>query len=493
LQQLFLHSFTLSSDKKHLILKPKIVIAGASGYIGQSLIPKLLEKFPNAEITALSRTPRYVRDKVASDNRIIWKSCDLFSLKVLEKSLPEQVDLAIYLLHSMGPTAQLDQGSFADYDLILADNFSMALRSRQLQQLIYLGALVPTCSALSPHLRSRLEVEQTFASYGFPKTLFRAGLIVGENGSSFQILLKLVTRLPLMICPRWTQSLTTPVGLDTVVNALVGSALANPHIGRTYDLAGCQPLSYMEMIQQTAQRLGKKRYIFGVPFFTPFLSKLWMTLITNTPKSLVYPLVESLQCPMIPRETHRYGEDVSHIHYSALLKDTPVNIISSQSLFHFQAHRKTVRSVQRLPLPLGKTALWVKDQYLQWLPKFLSPLLKVKVERNRVALSVLSHKIVLLKLKVSEERSTIDRQVLYIVGGLLVSPKNRGRFEFRTVLGGQFILAAIHEYQPALPWFIYKHSQAWLHLLIMKGFAYHLSRFKNAPTKSLSNKAFSGS
>ncbi len=255
-----------------MIENPQIVVAGASGYIGKALIPQLLEKFPNAKITALSRSRQE-----SLDSRIEWRACDLFSLKSLEEAMPSKVDLALYLVHSMGPTSHLDQGSFADYDLILADNFARAIQKLEIQQLIYLGGLIPETKELSLHLQSRLEVEETFAQYKLPATVFRAALIFGDAGSSTQILLKLVKRLPVMICPRWTQNLTTPVDLPTVLNAICAASLVATHFNRIYDLAGCQPLTYMDMMKQTALRIGKKRFFFKVPFFTPTLSRLWVS------------------------------------------------------------------------------------------------------------------------------------------------------------------------------------------------------------------------
>ena len=253
----------------------KIVIAGASGFIGSRLIPKLLIKFPHADITALSRT-----EQTFSDSRVKWVACDLFSLKSLEQSIPNQIDLAFYLVHSMGPTAHLDQGSFADYDLLLADNFARIISNRGTKQLIYLGGLIPENQSLSLHLQSRLEVEETFRQYQVPITVFRAGLILGGDGSSFQILLKLVKRLPIMVCPRWTQTLTTPVGLDSVLEALAASSLDARCFNQVYDLAGCEPIAYIEMMKQTAAAIGKRRYFLSIPFFTPTLSRFWVSLIT---------------------------------------------------------------------------------------------------------------------------------------------------------------------------------------------------------------------
>ncbi len=454
-----------------MIEKLQIVIAGASGYIGKALIPGVLEKFPNAEVTALSRS-----QQVSEDARVTWKACDLFSLKSLESALPKKIDLAFYLVHSMGPTAQLDQGSFANYDLILADNFAAAIKNHKIKQLIYLGGLIPETPKLSLHLQSRLEVEETFAQYAVPATIFRAALILGEAGSSFQILLKLVKRLPIMICPRWTQSMTTPVDLGTVLTAMTTAALDPKTFNKIYDLAGCKPLSYMQMMQETARKIGKKRYFLSVPFFTPTLSRLWVSLITNTPKTLVYPLVESLEHPMVARAEHLFSTEWSKRSYFDLLENASLKTQTARSLFQFRVKRKTVRSVQRLPMPAGKSAEWIKDQYISWLPKFLPSLIKVNFAEDHVSLSLIMDKPVLLELKIDHERSNSERQILYITKGLLVADHNHGRLEFRVVLNRRYVLAAIHDYTPALPWFIYKYTQAVIHLFVMKFFARHLEK-----------------
>lgn len=450
-----------------------IVIAGASGYIGKEMIVRLLEKFPQCQITALSRS-----QQKSEDPRVTWKACDLFSIRSLELALPQRVDFALYLVHSMGPTAQLDQGSFADYDLILADNFARTIKKVGVKHLIYLGGLIPDSPSLSLHLQSRLEVEKTFLEYELPTTIFRAGLILGEAGSSSQILFKLVRRLPIMICPHWTQTLTTPVDLETVLVSLTSATGDLSHESKVYDLAGCLPLTYMEMMNLTAKQMGLRRIFITVPFFTPTLSRLWVSLITNSPKDLVYPLIESLEHPMLARDSHLYSVEGSQRNYTDLLKNASFNSRSGRSFFRFQAQRKTVRSVQRLPLPLGKTAEWVKEQYLDWLPRFLAPLIVVKRNGNAMVFSIFGSRLSFLEMRLSEERSSPDRQLLYVTKGLLVSKKNRGRLEFRVVLHRRFVLAAIHDFRPALPWFIYKYTQAKLHLFVMNAFGCHLAKFE---------------
>ena len=449
----------------------RIVVAGASGYIGMAIMPKLLEQFPGATITALARNRRDT-----TDPRITWQSCDLFSLKSLEEALPGKVDLAIYLVHSMGPTAHLDQGSFADYDLILADNFARAIEKTGIAQLIYLSGLIPQDNALSRHLSSRLEVENTFAHYGLPLTVFRAGLILGPGGSSFQMLLKLVQRLPFMICPRWTQTHTTPVDLPTVLSALTSASLQPEHTGKIYDLASCRPLTYVQMMQETARKLGKKRLFLPVPFFTPTLSRLWVSLITNTPKNLVYPLIESLEHPMVAREDHLYSREDQGTTYAELLDHVSLKIQSRTNIFRFKASSRTVRSIQRLPLPVGRDADWVLKEYLSWLPRYLSPLIKAHVDHGRICFSVFAKKPVLLEMQVSEERSSDDRVLLYITKGWLVSRADRGRLEFRVTRDRKIALAAIHNFTPSLPWYVYILTQAKLHLFVMNAFGRHLTR-----------------
>ncbi len=452
---------------------PKIIVAGASGYIGRALLPKLLEKFPDAQITALSRSKQK-----SDDPRIQWKPCDLFSIHSIEEALPEKADLAFYFVHSMGPTAQLDQGSFADYDLILADNFARALIGLQIKHVIYLGGLIPDSDSLSLHLKSRLEVEKTFASYELPLTVFRAALILGEDGSSFQILLKLAKRLPIMVCPRWTRHFTTPIDVGSVIFAITTSALDPSHLGKVYDLAGCEPLTYIEMMRQTALRLNKKRWLITVPLVSPNISALWVSVITNTSLNLVYPLVQSLQHDMIARKNHLFNPEWSKQSYSDLLDKASLKTHSGPAFFQFRAQRKTVRSVQRLPLPKGRDAEWIKDQYLRWLPKYLAPFVRVRFAADQILFSLFTKKPVLLDLKYNRSRSSSELQLFNIEKGLLVAKHNQGRLEFRVVLNRQYVIAAIHGFSPSLPWYIYRRTQATLHLWVMRAFSRYLLRSK---------------
>lgn len=445
--------------------KAKILIAGASGFVGSSLIKKLFHQFPNASVIALSRSKQ-----ISSDPRLEWRSCDLFSIESVISAIPEKIDLAIYLVHSMAPTARLDQGSFADYDLLIADNFVRRLKQTQVSQIMYLGGLIPPSQSLSLHLSSRKEIEEVFIKSGIPYTLFRAGLILGEAGSSFQILLKLVKRLPILICPDWTQTLTTPVDIQTVIDAILRCSFSESDFNKIYDLSGCQALTYMDMMRETAKKLEIHRIFLRVPFFTPTLSKLWVSLITQTPKELVYPLIESLKYPMVARTENLFGALSPHKTYSEMIEKLDLKTKCQTQSASFKARRNTVRSIQRCPLPPHQKVEDIQKYYFIWLETTFSPFIKVIRTHQQITMYLLKTKLILLQFIIeNSESAEISR--LQIKDGLLVSSKNHGYFEFRSVLNHPIALIAIHNYRPAIPWYLYKITQARLHLTVMRRFA----------------------
>ena len=449
----------------------KILIAGASGFIGHALIDSLLND-ENIEIVGLSRGP-----KSSHHPRLTWKKCDLFSLKDITLAL-EGCDSAYYLVHSMLPSASLSQGAFYDFDLIMADNFVRAALHHKVNHIIYLGGMIPVTDELSWHLRSRLEVEETFLSSGIKTTVLRAGLIIGPHGSSFTILERLIRRLPIMICPAWTKTLSQPVALKDVIKAL-GRVLHEEQLqGRVYDIGGPEIVTYQGLIQKAGEKIRKKSKLFTINIIPLSLSRFWVSLVTGVPKKLVYPLVLSLKHEMLasPLRAWPYPEDLS----TSLDEALGLSLIDQEEKQTFRGHiprEKDVRSIQRLVLPKGKSAEWVASEYFSWLPTFFSTLVKVQLEGERCTFYLVDPALKLLVLERSLERSSPDRQLLYIVGGLLSARQERGRLEFREVLDKKYVMAAIHEFRPALPWYIYRWTQAILHLFVMKAFGEHLKWF----------------
>jgi uncharacterized protein YbjT (DUF2867 family) len=426
-----------------------------------------------------------------------WRSCDLFDLAKLERAL-EGADVAIYLVHSMLPTARLTQASFADLDLLLADNFARAAERAGVSRILYVGGLVPDDGELSPHLASRLEVERALASRSPKLTALRCGIIVGPGSSSLWILVNLVRRLPAMILPRWTQSVSQPIALADLVRA-VRLCLEGPEpsVG-AFDLGGPEPMAYSEMLKRTARYLGLKRWMFGVRAFSPRLSRLWVSVFGSAPRSLVAPLVESLRHD-IPVGSNPLQDRLEPMAFEAALAtalDSAGRPMAPPSSIRLTApvrsrlrQAKSVRSVQRLPLPAGRDARWVAEEYLRFLPSLPLPRIRVEVTGDRAAFRLAGTRPLLLELTRCAS-SQSDHIEFRISGGLLRSRNSSaaGRLEFREVLGGRAVLAAVHDFQPALPWLVYQYTQALTHLRVMRGFARHLARHASSGATSESQE-----
>jgi nucleoside-diphosphate-sugar epimerase len=445
----------------------KVAIAGASGFIGKVLMNRL-QQDSTLELRPLART--------------LTPPCDLFSLLDVEKALQGQ-EQAIYLVHSMLPSSQLSQGNFSDYDLILADNFARAAKKNGLKRIIYLGGIIPKSydsnpQQLSEHLKSRLEVEEVFKSYGIPLLALRAGIVMGAEGSSFGMLLNLVKRLPLMICPSWTRKHTAPIHVDDVAESFYFS-LKNENLVGAFDLAGPELLTYLEMLQAASKKLNKNRVFLNVPIFSPSLSKLWVKTVTGAPKNLVYPLIDSLKHDMKPNP-----ESTLHLpnwKYKTL-SQTLDEILILNRLLRPKAYSRSmsadrlhvVQSVQRHRMPLNKNIEWASLEYISWLNKVLAGMVTVKTENDKTRFFISGTQKVLLELTLSKDRSFENRNLFYITSGLLDAGSKRGRLEFRLSPDGAYLITAIHDFRPRLPWYLYKYSQAIVHSSVMRRFGQHL-------------------
>ena len=467
---------------------PTVAMAGASGFVGTALRRALAGRF---RLVGLTRSPTRAAQSDEGD-ATLWRHCDLYSLREVEGGLAG-ADLAVYLVHSMLPSSRLTQGSFADLDLILADNFARAAKAAGVRQIVYLSGLLPEdTSDLSKHLRSRYEVERTLASHGVPVTTLRTGLVVGAGGSSLKILVNLVRRLPAMVLPEWTESDTQPIALRDVVRA-VDLVLGSPEpFEGTFDVAGPEAMSYREMLEQTAEVLGVERRTSRVPVITPRLSTLWISLVTKSPRALVGPLVASLRHDMVarPNPVQDYIAPNAVPFQEALREAIAPQGRPFPDARH--SHRRAddrdirrarlVRSVQRFVLPEGRTGEWVGHEYMRWLDGFAGPFLRVEVGEQEGGWTARFHVRPLprpvLELTHAPDRSTPDRALFYVTGGMLaeLDAPHRARLEFREVLEGSSVLAAIHDFAPRLPWALYRLTQAAAHLFVMAQFGRHLER-----------------
>lgn len=452
-------------------MKPTIAIAGASGFVGRWFIDRFHKEF---NIIAFSR--KKVEGSVREG--VEWRIVDMYSLSSTTQALRD-ADYALYLVHSMQPSTRLNQSNFEDTDLLLADNFARAAKENDLKQIIYMGGIIPKDGTeLSKHLRSRFEVEQTLGNTGIPVTTLRAGIIIGPGGSSFQIVEKLVNRLPAMACPAWTKSNSQPIDVRDVMHILQYVMGNEQSFGRSIEIGGDEVISYMDMLRLTARTKRKNRLIFSVPFFTLGLSKLWVGLFSDTHPTFVSPLIESLRHEMVVDTSTHQGLSLPAIQHG--IQDSVNNALSNKHSIPKLPRREqrakeknTVRSVQRLPNPARLSARWVAKLYQTWLPTLFRYLIRVDVTNNISSFRVFGTE--LLKLEYIEDRSDEDRQLFYIVGGKLAKRLDYGWLEFRNVLSREFTIGAIHEFVPRLPWYLYIFTQAQIHLWVMKRFGKYLS------------------
>jgi uncharacterized protein YbjT (DUF2867 family) len=277
----------------------KILLTGVTGYIAQRLLPVLLSS--GHEVVCC------VRDK----KRFDLNKYDSAGLSVIEadflksetlKNIPVNVDAAYYLIHSMSTS----KGDFEKMEEISAINFRDCIQQTQARQVIYLSGIVNE-DRLSKHLKSRKHVEEILASGSYALTTLRAGIIIGSGSASFEIIRDLVEKLPMMIAPRWLNTLTQPVSIRNVIEFLSGVLMNESNFNHSYDIGGPDIMTYKQMLLIFAKVRGLKRRIWIVPVMTPKLSSYWLYFITSTSYSLAQNLVDSMKIEVVCKENDLKG------------------------------------------------------------------------------------------------------------------------------------------------------------------------------------------
>ena len=472
--------------------KPVIAVAGGSGFVGTYVRKKLGNAY---QFKALTRS-RYIAEGIPDKATTQWNQCDLYSLPKVTEAL-KGCKYGIYLVHSMAPSSRLMQGNFKDLDLLLADNFIRAAEDAGLEHVVYLSGIMPEGDQgdYSSHLKSRLEVEAALRSRSVKVTVLRAGIIFGPGGSSFSILINLVRRLPLMIFPAWTRSMTQSIDINDICRAF-STCLSEPkYAGGTYDLIGHEPMRYDAMLKRVAKNLNRRLLTFAFPFNFFYFSKHWLSLLGNVPLALVGPLQESLRHDLSAKpnslsEVLREGTisfDESFklsVNKDGSPKPNPRSI--TQKLDTLDLHKECrVRSVQRMPLPLGWNSQQVAREYSEWLTRKFVGLVVAKINDQGHISFYLFGKFLLLELTPTPySLSNLRRSAFYISRGFLVKKvKPLGRFEFRLFPENNCLIAAIHGYAPIIPWWLYTPTQAFLHLRVMRSFSRHLKRRNDQATR----------
>jgi uncharacterized protein YbjT (DUF2867 family) len=266
------------------------LVTGATGYVGSRLVRRLLAE--GRSVRALARRPELL-------NEVEVVRGDLLTGSGLEEAL-EGCSTAYYLVHSMEPA--IGNGSFAGRDRQMATSFAEAAAHAGVERIVYLGGIVPRGRPLSPHLRSRLEVEEILLSAVPDSTALRASIVIGAGSASFRILVRLVERLRVLPLPAWRANRTQPIDERDVVEFLARTAQVPEAAGRSLDVTGPDVMTYGDMIERIAEAMGVGRVPLGINrSLTPPASAV-VAAVTGQPLELVRPLMESLESDLLARD-----------------------------------------------------------------------------------------------------------------------------------------------------------------------------------------------
>lgn len=269
----------------------KILLTGATGYIGKRLLPMLLEA-GHTVVCSVRDKNRFHYSGIKNENLIVVES-DFLEPDTLI-TIPKDIDAAYYLIHSLA----VSSGSFDILEAISATNFRNLMDETSVKQVIYLSGIVNE-KTLSKHLSSRKRVEDILRSGKYATTTLRSGIIVGSGSASFEIIRDLVEKLPIIIAPKWLRTRSQPISIRNVIQFLCRVLGDEYTYHNSFDIGGPNILTYKEMLKEFARIRGLKRWIITLPFMTPRLSSYWLYYITSTSYIIVHNLVQSMKIEVI--------------------------------------------------------------------------------------------------------------------------------------------------------------------------------------------------
>jgi len=322
----------------------KILLTGANGYIGMRLLPQLLEMGHDIVCAVRDETRLSVDKETRSQIEVIEID---FLEDPKENVVPQDIDAAYFLIHSMSSSTQ----DFDDMEAKTAENFNKYVSKTQIEQVIYLSGIVND-QLLSKHLQSRKNVEDILYQGDFNLTVLRAGIIVGSGSSSFEIIRDLCEKLPVMITPKWVLTKTQPIAIRDVIAFLTGVLGNEKTYNDSFDIAGPNVLTYKEMLHKYAEVRGFKNWIWTVPVMTPKLSSYWLYFVTSTSYKLALNLVDSMKIEVIAKDTrlqdilniepHTYKEAIDlafkKIEQNLVISSWKDSMISGRFLDNLEKH-----------------------------------------------------------------------------------------------------------------------------------------------------------
>jgi uncharacterized protein YbjT (DUF2867 family) len=305
----------------------KILLTGATGYIGKRLLPILIEQGHHVFCCVRDKNRFYAPQEFKKNITVI--ELDFLKQETLSV-IPQEIDAAYYLMHSMSSSSD----NYDELESASAANFVASINQTNAKQVLYLSGIVNEDS-LSKHLASRKNVETILHTGTYATTTLRAGIIVGSGSASFEIMRDLVNKLPVMIAPRWLNTRCQPIAINDVLEFLSKSLLNPITFNQSFDIGGPDILTYREMLLGFAKANKLKRWIWTVPVMTPKLSSYWLYFITSTSYKLATALVSSMRVEVVCKDSRiNYLLDVQPMSYEialtrALIKINEDNVASS--------------------------------------------------------------------------------------------------------------------------------------------------------------------
>ncbi|MCG3175866.1 MAG: hypothetical protein MOGMAGMI_00803 [Candidatus Omnitrophica bacterium] len=262
----------------------KILLTGASGYVGGRLLKKL--EGSGYAVRCVARRPEFLKNSIGPATELVQG--DLLDRDSMQKALAG-VDVAYYLVHSMG-----SKGVFEQEERISAANFASAAKDAGIKKIIYLGG-ISHGNELSAHLKSRQQVGAILRESGVPVIELRASIIIGSGSLSFEMIRALMERLPVMTTPKWVNVMAQPISIEDVIAYLLGSVELPAHESRTFEIGGPDRMSYLDLMKEYGRQRGLRRLIVPVPVLSPGLSSLWLGLVTPLYARVGRKLIESIR------------------------------------------------------------------------------------------------------------------------------------------------------------------------------------------------------
>ena len=286
---------------------PRILLLGGSGYVGGRLIP-LLER-AGVTLRCLARKPDKLRPLVSDITEVV--AGDVLDAASLDEAMAG-VGTIYYLVHLMAGSKDFER-----QDRQAAQNVATAAGKAGVGRIVYLGGLGDEdASDLSPHLRSRHEVGRIFRTSGVETVELRASVVIGAGSLSFTMMKSLCDRLPVMLCPKWLTTPTQPIAVDDVLAYLLAAKDLPAGGSRVIEIGGSDVVTYGGMIREYARQRGLRRWLISVPVLTPYLSSLWLALVTPAAFEVGRHLIEGLRNPTVVRD--RKGMDAFAIRPMAM-------------------------------------------------------------------------------------------------------------------------------------------------------------------------------